>query len=140
MSEELQQLLVQVLWAAVLGIIPVLSGWLATKGFLARTSGNLILKVVEHIATQKVTPLKTQNVMNGGLYDLTHEQAQEVMEEAKREVLEGAKVMDIDKPWYKPSLASALSDPKKLELRIERVVQERKRQVAGISRGKVFRR
>lgn len=125
MSPELQEMFVGI----ILAVIPVITGsvWFAMQRWSVRTLGNIIAIVVENFAKNRVHPMKMANQDNGGRYDLSYEQGRKVMEEAKQHVVEYAALQDTGKPWYKPALKPLVQNDKKLEERIERVVQERKR-------------
>jgi len=132
MSDEMFDIAVQVT-LAILGVV-FGTGWYARQRWLVRKALKIVQIVVANLDEREVVPAKKANQQEIGQYDLTPEQGKEVLEKAKREIVEVAKLEDSATTVLSPSVASYLSDPERLEQSIEKEVKRRK-----IAKAKGFR-
>lgn len=102
------------------------TGWYASQRWLVRKAIQVAMLVVDKLDDDMVHPIKQANKESGLRYDLTPEQGRHVMEEAKKQVLEVARLEDKGLPSFFPSIEKELQDPAKAERIIETVVQQRK--------------
>lgn len=102
------------------------TGWYASQRWLVRKGIQVAMLVVDRLDDEKVKPMKEANHASGLPYDLTRAEGKQVMEEAKQQVLEVARLEDRGLPKFFPSIEKSLKDPAVAERIIEKVVQERK--------------
>lgn len=102
------------------------TGWYASQRWLVRKGIEVAMLVVDRLDDEKVKPMKEANHASGLPYDLTRAEGKQVMEEAKQQVLEVARLEDRGLPKFFPSIEKSLKDPAVAERIIEKVVQERK--------------
>lgn len=102
------------------------TGWYAKQRWLVRKGIQVAMLVVDRLDDEKVKPMKEANHASGLPYDLTRAEGKQVMEEAKQQVLEVARLEDRGLPKFFPSIEKSLKDPAVAERIIEKVVQERK--------------
>lgn len=102
------------------------TGWYASQRWLVRKGIQVAMLVVDRLDDEKVKPMKEANHASGLSYDLTRAEGKQVMEEAKQQVLEVARLEDRGLPKFFPSIEKSLKDPAVAERIIEKVVQERK--------------
>ena len=102
------------------------TGWYASQRWLVRKGIQVAMLVVDRLDDEKVKPMKEANNASGLPYDLTRAEGKQVMEEAKQQVLEVARLEDRGLPKFFPSIEKSLKDPAVAERIIEKVVQERK--------------
>lgn len=136
MSDDIIEILVAVLVPAIGGLMG--TGWYASQRWLVRKGIQVAMLVIDKLDDDMVKPMKEANKEVGLPYDLTKEQGRHVMEEAKKQVLEVARLEDRSLPSFFPSIEKSLKDPAKLERIIETKVQERKGRKP-IGPGKGFR-
>lgn len=134
MSDDMNELVVLVVVAAIGGLMR--TGWYAKQRWLVRKGIQIAMLVVDRLDDEKVKPMKEANHASGLPYDLTRAEGKQVMEEAKQQVLEVARLEDRGLPKFFPSIEKSLKDPAVAERIIEKVVQERKgRKLRGPGKG-----
>jgi hypothetical protein len=134
MSDDMLEIIVAIVVPAIGGLMG--TGWYAKQRWLLRKGIQVAMLVVDKLDDEMVHPIKRANKEIGLRYDLTPEQGRHVMEEAKRQVVEVAKLEDRGLPAFFPSIEKTLQDPAKAEQIIETVVQQRKgRKLRGPGKG-----
>ena len=118
------ELIVAIVVPAIGGLMG--TGWYAKQRWLVRKGIQVAMLVVDRLDDEKVKPMKEANHASGLPYDLTRAEGKQVMEEAKQQVLEVARLEDRGLPKFFPSIEKSLKDPAVAERIIEKVVQERK--------------
>lgn len=112
------------------------TGWYASQRWLVRKAIQVAMLVVDKLDDDMVHPIKQANKEAGLRYDLTKVEGRQVMEVAKQQVLEVARLEDRGLPSFFPSIEKTLQDPAKAEQIIETVVQQRKgRKLRGPGKG-----
>jgi hypothetical protein len=124
MSDDMLEIIVAIVVPAIGGLMG--TGWYASQRWLVRKVIQAAMIVVDKLDDEMVHPIKQANKEVGLRYDLTPEQGRHVMEEAKKQVLEVARLEDQGLPKFFPSIEKALKDPAVAERVIETVVQKRK--------------
>ena len=124
MSDDMIELIVAIVVPAIGGLMG--TGWYAKQRWLVRKGIHVAMIVVDKLDDEKVHPMKQANRDLGLPYDLTKVEGKQVMEEAKKQVLEVARLEDRGLPTFFPSVEKSLKDPAKAERIIETVVQQRK--------------
>jgi hypothetical protein len=124
MSDDMLELIVAIVVPALGGLMG--TGWYASQRWLVRKGIQVAMLVVDRLDDEKVKPMKEANHASGLPYDLTRAEGKQVMEEAKQQVLEVARLEDRGLPKFFPSIEKSLKDPAVAERIIEKVVQERK--------------
>ncbi len=124
MNDDMLELIVAIIVPAIGGLMG--TGWYAKQRWLVRKGIQVAMLVVDKLDDEVVKPIKDANHESGLPHDLTKEQGRHVMEEAKKQVLEVARLEDRGLPSFFPSVEKSLKDPAKAERIIETVVQQRK--------------
>lgn len=134
MSDDMLEIIVAIVVPAIGGLMG--TGWYASQRWLVRKGIQVAMLVVDKLDDEMVHPIKQANKEIGLRYDLTPEQGRHVMEEAKKQVVEVARLEDRGLPAFFPSIEKELKDPAKAERIIETVVQQRKgRKLRGPGKG-----
>lgn len=124
MSDDMLEIIVAIVVPAIGGLMG--TGWYAKQRWLVRKGIQVAMLVVDKLDDEKVKPMKEANRDLGLPYDLTKVEGRQVMEVAKQQVLEMARLEDRGLPQFFPSIEKSLKDPAVAERIIETVVQQRK--------------
>lgn len=134
MSDDMLEIIVAIVVPAIGGLMG--TGWYASQRWLVRKAIQVAMLVVDKLDDDMVHPIKQANKEAGLRYDLTKVEGRQVMEVAKQQVLEVARLEDRGLPSFFPSIEKTLQDPAKAEQIIETVVQQRKgRKLRGPGKG-----
>lgn len=129
MSEELQGVLLDILYAVVPVVGTVLVGYFGQKGWKGWVLRKIIEAVVDRVSENEVARMKAETEKQTGNYDLTPVQSRAAMYAAQRAVEQEVAKRDAELPAVlKPvlSVKNAVPPVVPLQLQIEEVVQERK--------------